>query len=293
MRGHHSSLDRRRFLQLGAGFSALTCAGLTASRTQGDSPKEPFGGFLVGVQSYTFRNFDLEQALKRTKDLGLHYAELYQKHAPLQSTPDQIQALLRLCKDYEVTPRAFGVQRFSKDHEANKKTFEFGKAMGLKAFSADPDPDSFDSLDKLCEQYQIAIAIHPHGPTGGGKLHRWYSAEVILTAVKDHHPLIGSCLDTGHLIRSEQLGKKLDPAEEIRKMGSRNFGLHLKDHDNMRKTDVVCGKGVLNVPAVLKALREVKFKGLISIEYEAMPQEPTADVKACLQVIADAAKMLG
>ncbi len=31
-------------------------------------------------------------------------------------------------------------------------------------FSADPDPDSFDSLDKLCDKYKIAIGIHPHGP---------------------------------------------------------------------------------------------------------------------------------
>ncbi len=294
MLSHPTPLDRRRFLQLGAGLAALASTGRLASSALAEKrPADPFGGFQLGVQSYTFRNFTLEQALKRTKDLGLHYAELYQKHAPLQSKPEQIQAILRLCKEYEVTPRAWGVQRFTKDHDANRKTFEFGKAMGLKAFSADPEPDSFDSLDRLCEEYKIAIAIHPHGPTGKGQLHRWYSAEVILRAVKDHHPLIGSCLDTGHLIRSEQLGKKLDPAEEVRKMGARNFGLHLKDHDNKRKIDVVFGKGVLDVPAVLKALREVKFQGLISIEYEASPDEPTADVKACVQVVADSVKKLG
>lgn len=290
MRSQHPSLDRRRFLQTGA---ALALSGLAAGRAEAEAPKDAFGGFQLGVQSYTFRNFELEQALKRIKDLGLHYGEFYQKHAPLQSTPEQIAAFLRLCKEYEVTPQAWGVQRFSKDHDANKKVFEFGKALGLKAFSADPEPDSFDSLDKLCDEYKIAIAIHPHGPVGKDKLHRWYSAELILAAVKDHHPLIGSCLDTGHLIRSAQLGKKLDPAEEVRKMGARNFGLHLKDHDNESKTDVIYGKGVLDVPAVLKALREVKFKGLISIEYEAHPDEPTADVKACVQVFADSVKKLG
>jgi sugar phosphate isomerase/epimerase len=187
---------------------------------------------------------------------------------------------------------AWGVQHFSKNTDANRKVFEFGKALGLKAFSANPDPDSFDGLDKLCEEYKIAIAIHPHGPVGPGRLDRWYSADIIMDAVKDHHPLIGSCLDTGHLIRCAQLGKKLDPAEQIRKMGARNFGIHLKDHDNERKTDVIFGKGVLDVPGVLKALREVKFAGLISIEYEANEKEPTADVKACVAVIAEAAKKL-
>src|SRR5207249_7041526 len=124
------------------------------------------------------------------------------------------------------------------DHDKNKKQFEFGQALGIKAFSADPDPDSFDSLDKLVEDTKIAIAIHPHGPQGRGKLHRWYSAEIIMAAVKDHNPLIGTCLDTGHLIRCNvpPFNKKLDPPEQIRIMGARNFGIHLKDHDNIADT---------------------------------------------------------
>src|SRR5262249_37214775 len=103
-----------------------------------------------------------------------------------------------------------------------------------------------------------------------------------------------SCLDTGHLIRAAQLGKKLDPAEEVRVMGARNFGMHLKDHDNKRHTDVVFGKdgGVLDLPAVLKALKDVHFKGYLSIEDEAHPEERSPDVKACVQVLQEAAKTL-
>ena len=109
----------------------------------------------------------------------------------------------------------------TKDRDANRRVFDFGKQLGVKMLSADPTPDSFDVLDKLVEEYKIAIGIHPHGPVGEGgkKLHHWYSAEVILKAVKDHNPLIGACLDTGHLIRAAQLGKKLDPAEQIRGEG--------------------------------------------------------------------------
>jgi sugar phosphate isomerase/epimerase len=279
-------MDRRHFLRVaGAGALGLALPGLGWAQE-----KDPFGGFVLGVQSYTFRQFDLEPTLKRIKELGLPGVEFYSKHAPLNATPAQIEALLKLCKEYGVTPRAFGVQKFTKDHDANKKLFEFGKALGVQAFSADPDPDSFDSLDKLCDEYKIAIAIHPHGPVGNN-LHRWWGSEVILPAVKDHHELIGTCLDTGHLIRSAQLGKKLDPAAEVRAMGKRNFGMHLKDHDNTRKTDVIFGKGVLDVASVLKALREVGFKYLISIEYEASPEEPTADVKACVEVFKKAAAM--
>jgi sugar phosphate isomerase/epimerase len=281
-----ASMTRRCFLQTGAA-ATFGLAGWPA-HLHAEDKKDPFGGFTMGAQSYCFRNFDRETALKRTRDLGLHYIEFFQKHAPPTSTPEQIKAILNLCKEYDITPVAYGVQGFSKNHDANKKMFDFGKALGIRYFSADPDPNSFDSLDKLVEEYNIGIAIHPHGPAGGGKLHRWYSAEVILAAVKDHHPQIGSCLDTGHLIRAAQLGKKLDPAEEIRVMGARNFGIHLKDHDNKKGHDVIYGQGVLDVPAVLKALKEVKFKGWISIEYEYHPEDPSPDMKACLNVVKEA-----
>jgi sugar phosphate isomerase/epimerase len=290
----HSHPSRRHFLRT-AGAAAVGLAAVPAVLGAEEKKDDPFGGFTVGCQAYTFRSFNVEQGLKHIKDLGLHYVEFYpgQKgQLKVDSTPEQIKAMLALCKDYDITPVCWGVQNFSKDHDANKKMFEFGKALGLKAFSANPDPDSFDSLDKLCDEYKIAIAIHPHGPDGRGGRDRWYSAEVIMKAVKDHHELIGSCLDTGHLIRMDQLGVKLDPAKQVLVMGPRNFGLHLKDHDNKRKTDVVFGQdgGVLDMVALLKALREVKFKGHLSIEYEAKPEDPSKDVAACVEVLKEAVK---
>lgn len=280
--------SRRDFLRSAAAISACALPSLAFGRA------DDFGGFKVGAQSYTFRKFKLDQAVKKIADAGLSYVEFYNGHVPLASTPEQIKAVLSLCKDSGVTPIAFGVEGFSNAHDANKKKFEFAAALGVKSITADPNPDSFDSLDKLCDEYKIAIAIHPHGPSGKGR-HRWWSAEVILKEVKDHHPLIGTCLDTGHLIRMAQLGEMLDPAQQVKVMGARNFGIHLKDHDNKRKTDVIFGKdgGVLDVAALLKALKEVDFKGSLSIEYEAKADEPSEDVKACVAVFKDAAKKVG
>jgi sugar phosphate isomerase/epimerase len=36
---------------------------------------------------------------------------------------------------------------------------------------------------------------------------------------------------------------------------------------------------------VFKALREVKFAGVVSIEYEANKEEPTADMKKCVEYV--------
>lgn len=281
---------RRQFLlESTAATLGLACATHVAKAED----KKPYGDLRVGVQSYSFRHFDTEPALKRTQELGLHFVELYSKHIPLTASSEQIAALKTLARSYDIKPIAFGVHPFTKNHDINRKAFEFGKALGIETLTADPDPESFDSLDKLCEEYKISIGIHPHGPTGRGGLHRWYSAEVIMKAVKDHHPLIGTCLDTGHLIRSAQLGKNLDPATEIRTMGARNFAIHLKDHDNTRKEDVVYGKGALDVPSILKALKYIHFKGYISVEYEANEANPSPDMRACLDVLQQAVKDVG
>ncbi len=288
-----AGLSRRGFLRTGAA-AALSVAATPALLHAGNAAQGPFGGFTVGVQTYSFREFNLERTLQQTQKLGLRYVELYRGHVPLNSTPEQIKAVLRLCREHQITPIAFGVEGFTRDHAANRRKFEFARALGVRYLSADPDPDSFDSLDKLVAEFNIAIAIHPHGPQGK-QLHRWYSAEAILGAVKNHHRLIGSCLDTGHLIRSAQapFNRKLDPAAQVRLMGARNFGLHLKDHDNKRHTDVVFGRGPLNVVSVLRALREVKFQGYLSIEYEANAKNPAPDIRACLDVFRDAVRKLG
>jgi len=288
-----SNLSRRAFLQTTAAVAGAATLPAFAPAAEPRQAADPFGGFTVGIQSYTYRQFTFERALEQIQMLGIRNVELYRGHVPTNATEAQIKAARAMLEKYRITPVAFGVENFTKDHEANRRLFVFARALGVRYLSADPSPDSFDSLDKLVAEFNIGIAIHPHGPSGK-QLHRWYSAEVIMDAVRNRHRLIGTCLDTGHLIRSAQdpFNRKLDPAQQIRHMGARNFGLHLKDHDNKTRTDVVYGRGVLNVPDVLRALREVKFGGYIAIEYEANPNNPTADVRGCLDVFRDSVRKL-
>jgi sugar phosphate isomerase/epimerase len=290
-------VTRRRFLEAGAVTAGLALLPAEVRAEPARPPaRDPFGGFIVGVQSYSFRNFNLERALERTRDLGLRHIEFYRGHVPVTSTPEQIRAVLNLCRRYEITPVAFGVEEFTRDHDANRRIFEFARRLGVGTLSANPTTDSFDSLDRLVREFDIKIAIHPHGPEGD-HLHRWYSAQVILAAVRDHDRRIGSCLDTGHLIRAAQppFNRRLDPAAQVRAMGARNHGMHLKDHDNTRRTDVIFGRagGALNVLEVLRALRAVTFRGYISIEYEANADNPSPDIRACLDVFRDAVRRLG
>ena len=50
---------------------------------------------------------------------------------------------------------------------------------------------------------------------------------------------------------------------------------------------------MLDIPAVLKALKEVKFTYTISIEYEANPSDPSADMRKNVAAVKAAAATLG
>src|SRR5262249_37187398 len=156
-----------------------------------------YGPFKMGIQSYSLRGYmkggkaDVDKALSVTKELDLHYWESFPAHFPFDTTPATIAEYKKKAAQYGVTVVGYGVNRFSKDHDANRKLFEFAKGMGLEYMSADPTADSFDSLDKLVEEYGVAIGIHNHGPG-----HQYAKIDTISAAIKNHHPKIGCCIDT-------------------------------------------------------------------------------------------------
>lgn len=276
------SLSRRRFL-------ALTSAA-TAGATLFDAPRilraanlhDTFGGWPIGIQSYSLRKFDLDQAVRHMQGLGIHHAEFYSKHVAIDSSDVQLAEIKKLLGDADIAMSSHGVNKFGKDHDANRKVFEFAKKAGLKNITANPLPDSFDSLDKLVAEFDIRICIHNHGPDA-----LYDKIDDVVGAVKDHDPRIGACVDTGHFIRSKE-----DPIEAIERLGSRVFALHIKDEEKQEKKshNVIIGKGFLDVPGLFKSLRKVKFPadGSISLEYEANPDNPIDDIQQCLVVAREA-----
>ena len=271
-----SSLSRRHFLA--ATSAALASTSLLTSAARGVTFQAPKRRINLGIQLYSLREFSVEDALQQAKDIGFTHVEFYGSMLPLNSTPEKIAAVKRQVADLGLTISAHGVNPFSKDAAANRKWFEFAKAVGIPCISADPDPDSFASLNELVKEFDIRVAIHNHGPT-----HRYNKAIDVLRAIEKHDPRIGACADLGHYIRS---GEK--PTEVIRLLKGRLYGIHLKDFAEMQdKTKgVILGKGHLDCNAVVDALLAVDFpaNGAFSLEYEENPKDPIADIKECFAV---------
>ena len=155
--------SRRKFLGVAAGAATVITTRRLARAVE---PSQRFGGFDVGMQSYTLREMTVDRALEEIKNLGLHGVEMFNAHFSGKSSPADIEAMKSKTQALGIKMTGHGVNGFSKDHAANRRWFEFAKQAGIRNLSADPTEDAFDSLDKLCEEFQIRIAIHNHGPGG-------------------------------------------------------------------------------------------------------------------------------
>lgn len=269
------AMTRRELLAgLAAGAGALALGGTAF----GDDTPEPgpYGPFKMGIQSYSLREFKLDDALAKTKELGLHYWESFPAHIPPEAA--KAEEFRRKVAGSDVKVIGFGVTHFTKDHDANRRFFEFGKALGVEYLSADPDPDAFDSLDKLVAEFGIAIGIHNHGPG-----HRYDTIARIQKAIEGHHELIGCCVDTGHFLRS-----KVDPVDAVDAFDKRVYGVHLKDVKDATHFTVL-GEGDLRTADLLKALAKRKYRYCLALEYEEKPEDPMADLRACLEAVRKAA----
>jgi sugar phosphate isomerase/epimerase len=290
-----SRVPVRGFTRRNVLTAGLTVAGLGATAANAGagaltayasySEESDCAPFKIGLQSYSLRGYtngdhaDLAKALAVTEDLGLHFWEASPAHIPQTDDQEKLKAIKDQVEAAGIHLSGYGVVHLGKNEAADRKLFEFARAMGLEYLSVDPDPDSFDRLDKLVEEYDIPIGIHNHGPG-----HRYALIDTIASAIRSHSPKIGCCIDTGHFLRSNE-----DPVRAAEVFGKRVYGVHLKDVKNA-KTFTILGQGDLCTADLLKALAANHYAYCLAIEYEEKPEDPMQDIKSCLaevrQVIA-------
>lgn len=274
-----NSISRRNFLKV-TGVAAATTA---MSLPNIAHAAAPYGNLRMGLQSYSLRHFSFDEAIQKINELGLHHVELYPGHLSHNIDAEALKEAQKKLSDLDIHCDAYGVINFKADEATARKVFDFAKALNMISISANPSMDSFDMLDKLVEEFQIPIAIHNHGPQDK----KWGLPEQIYAAVKDHHPLIGSCTDTGHFLRSG-----VDPVDAIKLLKGRVFGLHVKDFVS-EEEEAIAGDGKLNLKALIAELNEQEFKGTCSIEYELDKEDPIAGIQKGLDNIKAAVKSLG
>jgi sugar phosphate isomerase/epimerase len=267
----NDAMDRRRFLQTGAlGAAAIGAAFAMPSTVSADltRPKmESDLGLKLGVTSYTWRKYPLDQAIELTKDLGLKYISLKDVHLSMKSTAEERKAAHTKVTAAGLTLMGGGVIYMNNNEAEIRNAFDYARDAGMPTIVCSPEPTALDIVEKFAREYKIRIAIHNHGPTDK----KYPSPLDVMNLVKDRDPLMGYCIDVGHTVRIKQ-----DPVPIIKKCADRLYEFHMKDvtiaAPNGKPIEV--GRGVIDIVAVMKTLLEIKFQYQIALEYEANADNP-------------------
>jgi sugar phosphate isomerase/epimerase len=289
------AIHRRHFLRTAsAAGAAVTLSGLIPSHGLADqvklsTPKAEQLGWRLSCSLYTFRSVSCYEALDKVAALGMRGIEPafflpLSKDHPDAKTNESLSSDLRQEWRKKLAERGLRMVNFygnlTDNAAANRQIFQFAKEMDVETIVAEPPAAAFDGIEKLCEEFQINLAVHNHPKTPD---YTYWDPDNVAKLFEGRGKRIGACCDTGHWVRSG-----LDSVACLKKMAGRILTVHLKDvieSGNPAARDVPLGTGKANYTAVLQELRQQGFRGALSIEYEHESPQLMEDVAQCVKFV--------
>ncbi len=255
-------------------------------------------GWRLGVAMWGLHPFTLLEGVEKTRQLGLsHVCGLsFQKVSadiPQNfdcSLTDEQLTQIRLQMD------AAGVQMpvcfyatIPGDEAGCRKVFEFGRKMGIETFISEPPPEALDVIERCCDEYDIRLAIHNHGPDQSPV---YWRPEGVLEVCQGRSKRIGACPDTGYWIRSG-----IDPIQGLRTLGDRVITIQAHDVHELSPDahDVPWGTGKADFAQLMQELVRLNIRPtLFDLEYSYDFEDNMAEMQECIrfyeQVISELAR---
>lgn len=263
--------SRRQFLKLaGTGVLAAGASSLYSYPVLPVSADKTKNTFTVGMAGYTFLKFDVDKTIEIMKRVGVTKLSLKDFHMPMNSTQEQISAILAKFRSAGINVYTVGVI-YMKTRESVDQAFEYAKMAGVKMIVGAPNYELLPYVEEKIKSYDFKLAIHNHGPDNP----LFPNATDIWDHIKDLDSRIGICIDIGHTTRDGQ-----DPSVDIMKYKARIYDVHIKDVDKAAKEGktVEIGRGIIDIPKVIATLRKIKYSGSCSLEFEKDMNDPMAGI---------------
>lgn len=288
---------RRHFIH------ALITAGAGLSATQGARSHEQtdstFNGVTIGLQSYSFRDRPVEQAIAGMQALGIGSCELWGGHAePVLELRQAENGREKLRAFRLETPLSHYEQIGEQCHVAGidlyafnysirddftdgeiERGFEMAKALGAKVITASGTISVASRVNRYAKRYDMLVGMHNHS----GHRENEFTAPADFAAAMEGHSHIAVNLDIGHFIAAG-----FDPLDYIRKHHERIVTLHVKDRMVNQGDNVPFGTGDTPIREVLQLLRDNEYPILANIEYEYKGADTVEEIGKCFAYCKDA-----
>lgn len=243
-------------------------------------------GWRLGLQAYTFRNLSLLETIDKARELGIRDLEAYPGQLVKPGLEERFTvtasdwvraAVVEKLHETGVRLSLFGVVDLGPNEGSARQVFDFAKALHIDTLTAEPNPALMPLIDRLCDEYDMRLAIHNHPAPSP-----YAEPQKVLDAVQDLSPRVGACADVGHWFRTG-----VTPVDGLRLLENRIVSLHFKDVQRAgnHTPDVIWGTGECDAEALLQELHRQGFQGVFSIEHETeydTVDELTEAVRACV-----------
>ena len=264
--------SRRHFLQWAGVGAAASLSARSILAKDPDPAAQPAAkpnaghAFELGLASYTTRKFSLDQTLAMTNRVGLKHISLKDMHMPMKGTPEQLAETAAKVKAAGLDLYACGVVYMNTEAQVDQ-AFEYAKAAGIKLIVGVPLHKLLPLVNEKVQKYDIRVALHNHGP----KDKVYPTPGLAYEKVKDLDRRMGLCLDIGHAIHSG-----VEPSSAAEQFADRLLDVHIKDiteaSPDGKTTE--CGRGVIDIPKLLRTLEKIRYAGIVSFELENNPDDP-------------------
>lgn len=237
----------------------------------------------LASQAYTFKEFTFAETLDKLDSLGVKFVEAYRgqqigggyegtTHYSMDTETREV--IKKMLADKGITLVNYGVVRAA-DEEEWRTIFKFAREMGIETLTVEPEPEHFEFLAPMTEEFDVNLAIHNHPQPS----RYWHPDSVLMIIDQYDNGRIGACADVGHWVRSG-----LNPIESLQALEGKIISLHFKDLNEMAREahDVPWGQGVGNAKGMLEELRKQRFEGVFSIEYEHNWLNSMPEVQQCV-----------
>ena len=244
-------------------------------------------GWRLGVEAYTFHKHTIFEAIDKTAELGLAYmgglsfqkvSEQIPKNFEPGLTDDELQQIRLKLDSAGVTMLTYYYHSIPGDQAGCRKIFDFARKIGIETFMSEPAPESLDTIEKLCDEYDINVALHNHDRKASPQ---YWRPEGILKACEGRTKRIGACADMGYWMRDG-----IDPIEALTKLKDRLITVQMHDLNELTPQghDVPWGTGIGRTEQFLREMHRLGITPtMFGLEYSYNFLESMPDVNKCAE----------
>ncbi len=282
-------LSRREWHKL---MAAGLVAGVGQALPRAQVQESRIAGVLVGAQSYSFRDRDLQGVIDGMVEVGISSCELFEPHLfpgglrmdrevvrewRYTTGPEYFTDVRDRFADAGLTIDSYNVS--FKDDFTDAEIyagFEAAKVLGAPAITSSAHVNSVPRIARMAAEHGIPAAMHNHS---GVHFNEFSSPEQFAAAMaQGDGQSITVNLDIGHFVAANH-----DPVAYLREHHAQITALHIKDRRRNEGPNTVWGEGDTPIGEVLRLVRDEGWDIPCNIEYEYRGGDTIEEMKRCFE----------